>query len=451
MTGQQRRRGFLASSEGLKRLRDAKFKRGYTSYESLAEAAGLPSDDQVKRLFNPHWGRPIEEKAIENIARVLGLQPTDIVGPKWYLLPILEPVQASGESLTQLSPIESPTPGAEPELPVGQVPLASDLYVERPPIESVCYQEILQPYALLRIHAPRRMGKTWLMSKVLNHVANHDCRTVALNLREAVDRDYTNLDQFLQFFCTSISLGLELSNINVDEHWGRRLGNEKLKCERYFKECLLASDRPLVLALDELDRVYPYPEIAGHFLGMLRTWHESAKTKEIWRKLRVVVVYVETYTQMSDKQSPFNVGKEIELPVFTKKQVRELAQMHELAWDDAQVTQLMGMVSGLPYLVHRAVFHLSTYNDTTLEELLAKAPTFEGIYSEHLQGLLLNLQQQLELELVAALKQVVTADSPVQLDRERASKLYGMGLVQWQGNQVTPSCELYRQLFCEQL
>lgn len=82
---------------------------------------------------------------------------------------------------------------------------------------------------------------------------------------------------------------------------------------------------------------------------------------------------------------------------------------------------------------------------------MLKAPTFEGIYSEHLQGLLTNLQQQLEL--VEALKQVVAADSHslVQLEREQASKLHSMGLVQFQGNQVKPSSKLYRQFFHEQL
>ena len=112
MTRQQRHRGYLASQEGIKKLRDAKFEKGYTSYESLAEAA-LVSTEQVRKLFNPHWARSIEEEAIENIARVLGLQPIDIVGSKWYQLhPNPEPEQVSKESLTPLSCLlyTSPSP-----------------------------------------------------------------------------------------------------------------------------------------------------------------------------------------------------------------------------------------------------------------------------------------------------------------------------------------------------
>lgn len=126
-----------------------------------------------------------------------------------------------------------------------------------------------------------------------------------------------------------------------------------------------------------------------------------------------------------------------------------MVQMNGLDWDTAQAKQLMDMVSGLPYLVQQAVSHLRTHNDTTLQQLLATAPTSAGIYGDHLQGLLLSIQQQPEL--VTAFKQVVTATARVQLNSEQASKLHSMGLVHLQGNQVTPSCELYRQYFCEQL
>jgi hypothetical protein len=65
------------------------------------------------------------------------------------------------------STIPSPLPVAEPELPSGQVRLASAFYVERVPYEAQCYKEILQPGALIRIKAPRQMGKTSLMARIL--------------------------------------------------------------------------------------------------------------------------------------------------------------------------------------------------------------------------------------------------------------------------------------------
>ena len=69
------------------------------------------------------------------------------------------------------TPDRPPLPVAEPELqrePGGAVPLKSGLYVKRPPIEADCYAEILQPGALIRIKAPRQMGKTSLMARILH-------------------------------------------------------------------------------------------------------------------------------------------------------------------------------------------------------------------------------------------------------------------------------------------
>jgi DNA-binding Xre family transcriptional regulator len=80
---QRRRRGFLASDEGLKKLEEKMLQKGYTQ-EKLVEVAGV-SLDQVKKLLNPHWGRRIQKDAIREIARVLELQPVDIVeSSEWY-------------------------------------------------------------------------------------------------------------------------------------------------------------------------------------------------------------------------------------------------------------------------------------------------------------------------------------------------------------------------------
>lgn len=106
------------------------------------------------------------------------------------------------------------------------------------------------------------------------------------------------------------------------------------------------------------------------------------------------------------------------------------------------------MVGGHPYLVRVALYHLGR-QELTIEQLLPEAPTLAGIYSNHLRHHLASLQAHPEL--AAALKQVVTAPESVQLEAIAAYKLESMGLVKLEGNQATPSCELYRLYFCQQL
>jgi hypothetical protein len=85
----------------------------------------------------------------------------------------------------------------------------------------------------------------------------------------------------------------------------------------------------------------------------------------------------------------------------------------------------------------------------TLQQLLQDAPTHAGVYSDHLRCCLGNLKQQPELAF--ALKQVVTAQSPIQLESVTVYQLDSMGIVHLNGNEVIPSCELYRQYFSTNL
>ncbi|MBW4634126.1 MAG: AAA-like domain-containing protein [Iphinoe sp. HA4291-MV1] len=334
------------------------------------------------------------------------------------------------------------------------VNLASNFYyVERPPIESVCQEEILIPGTLLRIKAPPKMGKTELMSRLINYATDKNYRAVDLKLRLAEETDFKSLDKFLQWFCSSISQMLELKpDTRLNEFWDKQLGNSKLKCMNYFEDYLLVDEdkQTLVLGLDDVDRVYQYPEIAGEFLSLLRTWHEKAKTRPIWQRLRLILLYTQEYTLLDINRSPFNVGTLIELPEFSSKQVKDLAKGHGLDWDIAEIEQLMNMVGGHPYLVQEALEHVTRWG-MKLEDLLKTAATDAGIYGDLLQEHLWNLQrnQQKYPKLDVALKQVVTADYPVELEPALASKLDELGLVKRQGNAVEARCNLYRLYFQE--
>ena len=204
-------------------------------------------------------------------------------------------------------------------------------------------------------------------------------------------------------------------------------------------------DAPLVLGLDEVDRVFEHEAIAGDFFGLLRAWHEQAKDREIWRKLHLVVVHsTEVYVPMDLNQSPFNVGLPVELPEFSSQQVEELAQRHGLNWTISQVSQLVGMVGGQPYLVRLALYHLAQ-GDLSLDEFLNTAPMESGIYSDHLRRHWLNLQPYPQL--LEGFEMTIEASEPIRLEAILGFKLYSMGLVHLRGNTVTPSCQLYRQYF----
>ena len=289
------------------------------------------------------------------------------------------------------------------------------------------------------------MGKTSLMMRILVHAQSQNYQTVYLNLSSVNKSVIQNLDKFLRWLCVQVCRQLKLEN-QLEDYWDTDIWGSNDNCTIYFEEYLLPQiNCPLVLGLDNIDRLFPYSEVIEDFLAMLRSWHEKGKIAQLWEQLRLVVVHsTEVYIPLDINQSPFNVGVPVELPEFDQHQVYALASIHGLNWDDTDVGKLMGMVCAHPYLVRLAVYEIAS-GKVTLEKLVQDAPTEAGIYSNHLRRHLEALQQVPDL--ATAMKQVVTSTEPVELDSLHIYKLHNMGLVQRKGNQVVPRCNLYREYF----
>ncbi|MBD2680757.1 AAA-like domain-containing protein [Nostoc paludosum FACHB-159] len=344
--------------------------------------------------------------------------------------------------------------GGKMEFPSGPLPAGSTLYINRPPLEQLICSELIQPGCLIRIKAPKKTGKSSLLNQMIAYAKEQDYQIIYLDFQEADEEVFTSLDKFLRWFCIYVTRQLNLFPC-LDDFWDTDMGS-KVSCKIYFEGYLLQyiASNPVILALNEVQRVFEHPNIAQDFLPMLRFWHEQAKQDQTWQKLRIVVVHTtEIYVPLKLNQSPFNVGITITLPPFTLNQVQDLALRYGLEWAaDSQgikrLESLQAMVGGHPYLVSLALYHLSG-EKMTLEMLLETASTPMGIYTQHLRELL-NLLQK-EPELMSAMQQVMASNEKVELDAIAAYKLESMGLVQLNGNQACIMCELYRLYFSQQL
>lgn len=411
-------------------------------YDEIATASGY-TPEYIKHDVGPKLWQTLssslgEKVSKTNLMAVLAQQATTATSQK----PVLSAV--------------SPQISGNLEPPVGLIPLESALYVERPPIESRCYEEITRLGALIRIKAPSQMGKTSLMVRILAYAKEQssqngdtsEVHTVALSLQRADRAIFSDLDKFLRWFCAAITRKLHLSH-RVDDYWSDTFGS-KSNCTAYFEDCVLPEiNGVLVLALDQVDEVFLHPEIADDFFTLLRSWYEEAaygdSGNSLWQNLRLVIVHsTEVYIPLDINKSPFNVGLAIELQAFNKEQVLDLAQRYGLHLSESELSALIALLSGHPYLIQQALYHLAQ-QDITLNQLLQTAATDAGIYSNHLHRHLRSLQEHTQL--AAAYAQVLNSPTPVEIEQLLAFKLHSMGLVTLLGNQVTPSCELYRQYF----
>lgn len=335
-----------------------------------------------------------------------------------------------------------------PEFPGSPVPLQSRFYIPHPAIQTLAQEEIQHPGSLLRIRAPQRMGKSSFLLRILHHAEMQGYSTVRIDFQQADEAVFSSLEQFLRWFCSTLSYQLQLQP-QLDEYWDDQAGS-KISCTLYLQRYLLQQvSGPLVLALNEVNLLLEHPAIFHEFLPLLRSWHEEARYDDLFQKLRLVLVYsTESYIPMKLMQSPFNVGLPIELPEFNREQVRQLVDQYPLSSQSAVRTStglraLMELVGGHPYLIQLALYHL-WHSHLSLEQLIAEAATSLSIYHNHLDGCLEKLEADPTLQ--SAFQQVL-AGREVTLPSAIAYRLESMGLVRLTSQGVTVRCALYQHYF----
>ncbi len=438
----RRRRGIILTAQGWEKLMQAKSDAEYEynsgkryTLEALSELTGLDTNTLSKV-----WSQstPVDKRTLKSCfaAFNLTLATTDYCHP-----------EVASEKRRQPEKLRELESHFQPEVPGGQMAVNSPFYIERLPIEAKCYQTIRQPGSLIRLKAAKGSGKSSLMARILAQAAQSGGRTLSVSFQLADTAILKSLDTFLKWFCNYVTLKLNLPN-RIEEHWSDFFGS-KLSCSAYFENYLLPQiQKPLVLGLDEVDRLFNYPDLAEDFFGLLRNWHEEAKNLEIWQRLRLIVVHsTEVYIPLNVNKSPFNVGLPIYLPALTEEQVQDLARRYQLNWSREQVQKLMVIVGGSPYLVQMALYHVQQ-QQLTLEELEQISADSPAIYRDHLQQQMWSLNQNPELK--AAFAQVVNSDDPVELDLVKAFKLESIGLICLEGKQAVPSCQLYKRCFFQQ-
>lgn len=439
------------------------------------EQAKKVADQAVFRQFGEHlkdcelevlqgaWDGLTYEKMAEEFYRSVNYIRGD-VGPKlWQKLSdalaeevnkknfkaALERASSLQPQITHPSEQNAAAARAQVPFPEGSLSVDSPFYLEREGVESICYGAIAKPGSLTRIKAPKLMGKTSLMSRILAQGKAQNYQTVQLDLCGVERSIITDLNKFLRWICLMVGRQCQLDN-RLHELWDTEILGSNDNCTAYFEEYLLIeTNRPIVLALDNVDYIFPHVEVVEDFLGMLRSWHEKGKILRQWQQLRLVMAYsTECYVPLDMNQSPFNAGIPVELKEFDFKQVNNWAYLYGINWNPAQIKALMAMVGGHPYLVGLALYEVATQK-MGLDQILQSAATEAGIYSSHLRRHLETLKSSPTL--FEAFQQVVASTEPVELSSMHTYKLHSMGLVQQNNNQVQPSCSLYREYFCRVL
>lgn len=355
-----------------------------------------------------------------------------------------EPKQPSALGGGAPAPVPSNfTQALEP--PEGTVRLESPFYVQRPS-DQQALRVIGQAGTTITIKGPRQIGKSSLLVRAAD-AARHAGKRVAFLDFQQFDRSaLAEDDRFFRQFCARLTYELGQEN-KVDDYWQWPFSNI-MRCTDYFEHHLLARlDGPLVLAMDEVDRMFE-AEFRSDFFGMLRSWHNERSANPIWRQLDLVLVTSTEPYQLIDNlnQSPFNVGEVIEIADFTPNQIAELNTRHGAPLNAGQIEQLIALVGGHPYLARKALYEVAI-GHTSTQLLFQDATSDQSPFAIHLSHHLMRLQQKEEL--ARAMLQVIRASSCS--DDRIFFRLHSAGLVRRERGAVVPRCQLYADYFKERL
>ena len=341
-----------------------------------------------------------------------------------------------------------PRPNAAIIFTGGMVAFDCPYYVVRK-AEKDNISHIKEPGALISIFAPRQYGKTSLLFRLTQEARKNGDEIIAMNFQQRLEeKQLQDLDLLLKQVCifSAKEIGLRFKDFKevLDEKWEEPI-TSKMKCGEFFESFILKkTDKDIVLAFDEADRLFRYREVSSDFFGMIRAWHEDAKLDPVFRRIKLIVVYAtEASLAINDvNQSPFNVGCEIKLPEFTFDEIKKLSEKYELAYTDGQLKQITDLIGGHPYLIRKAFSHLYN-NEFTLKKLVDTACTDDGPFGDHLKKTYLMISEKPEL--FGSFKNIML--NKKSLTDLAGFRLKAAGLVDGELPNLTVKLPIYEQYF----
>lgn len=316
----------------------------------------------------------------------------------------------------------------------------SPFYIEREPADVLAQAAMLQSGVTITIKGTRQVGKSSLLNRLMDNADKIGKRAVLLDFQQLEKEALSDANIFYRQFCSWLTDKLEMED-RVSEFWEKEMGNP-MRCGSYLTRHILPGlDKPLVLAMDEVDILFD-SDFRSDFFGMLRSWHNdrATRTSSVWKNLDLILVTaVEPFELIDDiNQSPFNVGEIIELSDFQFAHVSELNRRYGSPFTAIEEDLLTSLLGGHPYLIHRAIYMVAVQG-LPAADIFLPATHDRNPFNDHLRKIPYRLRG--ENGLIKALREVVHSHSCS--DERDFLRLQGAGFVRREGQVIVPRCQIY--------
>jgi class 3 adenylate cyclase/predicted Ser/Thr protein kinase len=267
----------------------------------------------------------------------------------------------------------------------GAVPPDSPFYVRRRSDQELL-DALERQESIILIRGARQTGKTSLQAQGVKRVRELGWRCAVTDFQKLSASQIASEEIFYRLLALTLSRQLQFQ-YDFAQHWLEAFG-PNMNLENFLRELLAAAEGPLVWCMDEVDKLFGAPS-ASDFFGLVRSWHNSRSTEPggCWDKLTVIIAYAtEAHLFIEDlNQSPFNVGRRLELADFDLAQTADLNRRYrEPLRSHAEVEALYGLIGGQPYLTRRALDVIAT-EEYGFAALMQRADSDEGPFQDHLK------------------------------------------------------------------
>jgi hypothetical protein len=272
-------------------------------------------------------------------------------------------------------------------------------YMERP-ADSEFDQLLENQESIVLLKGARQMGKTSLLGRGLQKARDAGKKVVLLDLQKLNQANLLDIESLYKGLCEIAVERLDL-DVSPEDVW--RPGRApNLNFERFIRREILGKvEGHLILAIDEVDRIFEWP-YSGEVFALFRTWYNERATDPggPWKRLTLAIVYAtEAHLFITNpNQSPFNVGAKIELQDFTIEQVEELNRLyHNPLRNQGELNRFFELFNGQPFLTRRGFYEL-TVRGTSLDGLVKSADSDDGPCGDHLRRILLMVSSKDDLK-----------------------------------------------------
>lgn len=346
---------------------------------------------------------------------------------------------------------EPPKPKSEgPQLePVGgAMSPDSPFYIERDS-DAEFAQAIRNTESIILIKGPRQMGKTSLIGRGIKQVRDLGWRTFTTDFQKLSSGQLVSEESLYRVLSATLAKRLNFT-YDFEAEWIDVFG-ANMNMDNFVRSLLEASDLPFVWFMDEADKLFGIP-FASDFFGLVRSWHNCRATEPDgpWSRLTVVIGYAtEAHLFIQDlNQSPFNVGRQLELQDFSLPNLEEMNRRYGSPLKSSEeVRRLHDLVDGQPFLSRRA-YDVLTRGAMGLDELIASADRDDGPFGDHLKRILISVSQ------IPGVLDALRASlhNPELRDTDGYHRLLAAGIVQQASDRtVRLRCELYRRYLQQHL